>query len=185
LSLFADIFGSEFDTRDRLEIRQQSAALSRTHFPSKNCNKNKAKTALCKLFPCGYFNNKLFQFRYNLWTWDQNNSWVSHHWWKNADSVWIRFGYAHLDPALCTPGPGSLADPHVFEPPGSGSGTINQRYGSGSGSFYHYAKIVIKALISTVLWLLLTFYLLKMMLMYIQKVIWRNNFFKFHYLLAS
>jgi hypothetical protein len=28
-------------------------------------------------------------------------------------------------------------DPHVFEPPGSGSVSISQRYGSGSGSFYH------------------------------------------------
>ncbi len=25
-------------------------------------------------------------------------------------------------------------DPHVFGPPGSGSGSISQRYGSGSGS---------------------------------------------------
>jgi hypothetical protein len=33
-------------------------------------------------------------------------------------------------------------DPRVFGPPGSGS--ISQRYGSGSGSFYHYAKIVRK-----------------------------------------
>ncbi len=33
-------------------------------------------------------------------------------------------------------------DPHVFRPPGSGSGC--QRYGSGSGSFYHHAKIVRK-----------------------------------------
>jgi hypothetical protein len=32
------------------------------------------------------------------------------------------------------------SDPHVFGPPGSGS--ISQRYGSGSGSFYHHAKIV-------------------------------------------
>jgi hypothetical protein len=48
--------------------------------------------------------------------------------------------------------PGSLADPypHVFGPPGSGS--INERYGSGSGfgsgsesgSFNHHAKIVRK-----------------------------------------
>jgi hypothetical protein len=30
-------------------------------------------------------------------------------------------------------------DPHVFGPPGSGSGSISQRYGFGSGSctFYH------------------------------------------------
>ncbi len=42
-------------------------------------------------------------------------------------------------------------DPHVFGPPGSGS--ISQRYGSGSGAgpFYHHAKIVRKTSVSTVL----------------------------------
>jgi hypothetical protein len=38
-------------------------------------------------------------------------------------------------------------DPHVFGPPGSGS--ISQRY--GSGSLYHQAKMVRKTLIPTVL----------------------------------
>jgi hypothetical protein len=38
-------------------------------------------------------------------------------------------------------------DPHVFGPPGSGSGSISQSY--GSGSFYHKAKIVRKTLIPT------------------------------------
>ncbi len=52
-------------------------------------------------------------------------------------------------------------DPYVFGPPGS----IRQRYGSGSGSFYHHAKIVRKTLIPTILWLFLTFYLWKMMKM--------------------
>jgi hypothetical protein len=42
-------------------------------------------------------------------------------------------------------------DPHVFGPPGSGSGSTSQRYGSGSGSFYHLAKIVRKTLIPTIL----------------------------------
>ncbi len=44
-----------------------------------------------------------------------------------------------------------LPDPHVFGPPGSGS--ISPRYGSGSGSgsFYHHAKIVRKTLIPTIL----------------------------------
>jgi hypothetical protein len=42
-------------------------------------------------------------------------------------------------------GRGSVADPdppdpRVFGPPGSGF--TSQRYGSGSGSFYHHAKIV-------------------------------------------
>ncbi len=32
------------------------------------------------------------------------------------------------------------SDPYVFGPPGSGSGSISQRYGSGSGSDYHQAK---------------------------------------------
>ena len=48
-------------------------------------------------------------------------------------------------------------DPHVFGPPGSGF--TSQRYGSGSGSFYHHAKIVRKTLIPTFLLLFLTFYL--------------------------
>ncbi len=46
-------------------------------------------------------------------------------------------------------------DPHVFGPPGSGSGSISQRY--GSESFYHYANIVRKTFISTVFWLLFDF----------------------------
>ncbi len=41
-------------------------------------------------------------------------------------------------------------DPRVFGPPGSGSGSISQRYGSGSdsGSFHHKKKIERKTLIS-------------------------------------
>jgi hypothetical protein len=44
-------------------------------------------------------------------------------------------------------------DPHVFGHPGSASVSISQRYGSvsGSGSFYHHAKIVRKTLIPTIL----------------------------------
>ncbi len=52
-------------------------------------------------------------------------------------------------------------DPRVFCPPGSGS--TSQRYGSGSGSFYHHAKIIRKILNPTILWLFLTFYLWKIM----------------------
>jgi hypothetical protein len=44
-------------------------------------------------------------------------------------------------------------DPYVFGPPGSGSGSINTRY--GSGSFCRQAKIVRKPLIPTVLLILL------------------------------
>jgi hypothetical protein len=38
----------------------------------------------------------------------------------------------------------SVADPDVFGPPGSGSGFISKRYGSGSGSFYNQSKIIRK-----------------------------------------
>jgi hypothetical protein len=49
----------------------------------------------------------------------------------------------------------SVPDQHVYGPPGSGS--ISQRYGSGSGFFYQQAKIVRKTLIPTVLFFF-TFY---------------------------
>jgi hypothetical protein len=48
-------------------------------------------------------------------------------------------------------GSGSTSSSHVFGPPGSGSGSTSQRYGSRSGSFYHHAKIVRKTLIPTIL----------------------------------
>jgi hypothetical protein len=54
-------------------------------------------------------------------------------------------------------------DPYVLGPPGSGSGSISTRYGSGSGSFQNQAKIVRKPLNSyrTVLRLLHDFLSLK------------------------
>ncbi len=72
-------------------------------------------------------------------------------------SVYSGVADPDLDPDL---NPDS-SDPYIFGPPGSGSGPINQRYGSGSGSFYHQAKIVRKILIPTVLWLLFDFLSLK------------------------
>ncbi len=54
-------------------------------------------------------------------------------------------------------------DPHIFGPPGSGSGSTSQRY--GSGSFYHHAYIVWKTWIPSIWWPCLTFYLWKMMKM--------------------
>ncbi len=42
-------------------------------------------------------------------------------------------------------------DPHVFGPPGSESTTQRYGSGSGSGSFYHHAKILRKTLIPTFL----------------------------------
>jgi hypothetical protein len=52
---------------------------------------------------------------------------------------------------LLQPGPVSVPDPDppVFGPPGSGS--VNHRYGFGSGSFHQQAKIVRKTLTFTVL----------------------------------
>jgi hypothetical protein len=79
----------------------------------------------------------------------------------------------------------SVADPyppdsHVFGPPGSGSGSVSQRYGSGSGSgsFNHQAKKIRKTLIPTALPLLFEFLSLKMMHMYLQKVISKKLFKK-------
>ncbi len=53
------------------------------------------------------------------------------------------------------------SEPYVFGPPGFGSGSISQKYGSGSGSFCHQAKIVRKTLIPTALCLLFDFLSLK------------------------
>ncbi len=50
-----------------------------------------------------------------------------------------------LDPKPDTDPP----DQHVFGPPGSGS--TSKSYGSGSGTFYHHAKIVKKTLSPTIL----------------------------------
>ncbi len=74
-------------------------------------------------------------------------------------------------------------DPHVFGPPGSGS--TSQRSGSGSGSLYHHEKIVRKTLTPSILWLFLSFYLWKMMYMYLQKVISKKNCVKIYFLLES
>ncbi len=76
------------------------------------------------------------------------------------------------------------SDPHVFGSPGSGSGSISQRYGSGSesisqrygpGSFYLHAKKVRKTLIPSDLRLLFDFLSWKMMYMYLRKVISKNT----------
>jgi hypothetical protein len=77
--------------------------------------------------------------------------------------IWIsRMGYQKI--SVADPDP---PDPRVFGPPWSGSGSTSQRYGSGScsgsGSFYHHAKLVRKTLIPTILRLFLNFYLWKLM----------------------
>ncbi len=78
-------------------------------------------------------------------------------------------------------------DPYVFEPPGSRSGSISLRYGSGSGfgSFYHQAKIIRKTLIPSALWLLFDFLYLKNDVNVPSKSNKKNFFQKIIFLLAS
>jgi hypothetical protein len=54
---------------------------------------------------------------------------------------------SYVTTSVADPDP-NPSDPYVFWPPGSGS--ICQRYGFRSGSFYHQAKIVRKTLIPTI-----------------------------------
>jgi hypothetical protein len=72
-------------------------------------------------------------------------------------------------------------DPYVFGPPGSGS--INQRY--GSGSLYHQAKIVRIAFIPTVLRLLFDLLSLIIVVNVPSKSNGRKNFKKLVFLLES
>jgi hypothetical protein len=75
--------------------------------------------------------------------------WISGWWWRGGGEE-LGISYCHglggnqvtslhgiLGVSVADPNP-DPPDPHVFEPPGSGS--ISQRYGFGSGSFYHHAK---------------------------------------------
>jgi hypothetical protein len=68
-------------------------------------------------------------------------------------SIFVSTSFVDPDPNL------DPSDPYVFGPPRSGS--ISQRYGYGSGSFYHQTKIVRKPLLPTVLSLLYDFLSLK------------------------
>ncbi len=52
----------------------------------------------------------------------------------------------HLSPKYSGNSRTSVGDPYVFGPPGSASGSVGHKYESGSGSFYHQAKIVRKNL---------------------------------------
>jgi hypothetical protein len=70
---------------------------------------------------------------------------------KSMVPIILDQNYSILDPVYLThkssvPDP-DFPDPHVFGPPGSGS--TSER--SGSGSFYHHAKIVRKTLIPSIL----------------------------------
>ncbi len=69
---------------------------------------------------------------------------------SNRQPLWLT-GVADPDPS----------DTYVFRPHGPGSGSISQKYWSGSGSYYHQAKIVRKTLIPNALWPLFDFLSLK------------------------
>jgi hypothetical protein len=71
--------------------------------------------------------------------------------WSFSQTVLIYFTPASIIfTSVPDPNPDTdLPDPHYFRPPGSGS--ISQRYGSGSRSFHHQEKIVRKTLSPTVL----------------------------------
>jgi hypothetical protein len=62
---------------------------------------------------------------------------------RNAVDSTFRYGIRVPVCSVSDPDP-DPQDPYVFWPPGSGS--ISQRYESGSESFYHQAKIVRKHL---------------------------------------
>jgi hypothetical protein len=74
-------------------------------------------------------------------------------WWA-SDCTHNRQPITSVQSSVADPAPDpnpDQSDPYVFGPPRSAS--ISKRYGSGSGSgsFYHQAKIVRKTLIHTVL----------------------------------
>ncbi len=72
----------------------------------------------------------------------------------NWDSCWGVLDYIIVICSVADPDP---PDPHVFGPPGSGSGSTSQRY--GSGSIYQHAKIVRKTLIPSILLLFFCWHL--------------------------
>jgi hypothetical protein len=67
--------------------------------------------------------------------------------------------------SVADPNPNPDPDPHVFGPPGSRFGSTSQRYGSGSGScsgsgsFYHHAKIVRKTFLDSYYFVTLFYFL--------------------------
>ncbi len=90
----------------------------------------------------------------------------------NISHIGLRNSVADPDPS----------DPYVFGPPGSVSGSISQRH--GSGFFYRQAKIVRKTMIPTVLLILFDFLSLKNYLNVPPKINNHNNK-KICFLLAS
>ncbi len=120
------------------------------NLPTLKINKTKTTLILIRTFP-----------KWMFWScclfWSES---------KNMDRIWISgVGFALRWNQMLDPDPKhcfflnriiiiiSVPDPHVFWPRGSGS--ISQRYGSGSGSgSYHQAKKVRKPLSTTVMWIL-------------------------------
>ena len=92
---------------------------------------------------------------------------VPQHW------LWIHielFCFHNVCSNVADPDP----NPYVFGPRGSGSGSIGERCGSGSGSFYEQSKIVIKPRFLLLCDFFFTFYPWKMIEMYLQGF---SNFF--------
>ncbi len=92
----------------------------------------------------------------------QYRGWVSRSRPCSSCSAAPRFQHGHI-PVGSVADP-DLSDPYVFGPPGSRSGSISQRY--GSGSFYHQAKIAKQNLDSycfvTTVWLFIFSFLLRL-----------------------
>ncbi len=78
--------------------------------------------------------------------------------WRQVKQCWTKY----LKIQCCGPAP----HPYVFGP--TGTGFVSQRY--GSPSFYHQAKIVRKPWFLLFCDFFMTFYLWKMMKIYLQKV---------------
>jgi hypothetical protein len=69
---------------------------------------------------------------------------------RETENLLLYFLFSGSSVADTDPNPDpDQPDLHVFGSPGTGSGYIRKRY--GSGSFYHQAKIVRKTLIPTAL----------------------------------
>jgi len=106
---------------------------------------------------------EIWNIRDLLWDWKRRGIGTMTKVSVNFHLLCLAFYTQRISPSLCrnvvlpTRIKTSVADPdpHVFWPPAPGS--TSQRYGSGSGSFYHHTKIVRKTLIPTILWLFLTF----------------------------
>jgi hypothetical protein len=81
-------------------------------------------------------------------------------------------------PGVPDPDPNPDPDPRVFRPPGSGSGSISQKCGYGSGAIYHPSIIKQNSKKNLEFYCFVTYFILfSVKKMYLQKVISRKTFF--------